>query len=165
VVTEYGIADLRGRTDREVAEALLGVMDARFQDEFVDAAKRARKLPRDFRVPDLARANRPEVLRTKFGPWCAQGHFPELPFGSDFTQEERVLAKTLRSMEASAHTFGGRLGLLWDALVHGAASAEIEPYLSRMSLANPKSSREWLYRRALAVALKRQLRASQPYAG
>ncbi len=165
VVTEYGIADLRGRTDREIAEALLGVMDARFQDEFVDAAKRARKLPRDFRVPDAARANRPEVLRTRFGPWCAQGHFPELPFGSDFTQEERVLAKALRSMEASAHTLGGRLGLLWDALVHGAAGAEIDPYLSRMSLASPKSSREWLYRRALAVALKRQLRASQSSAG
>ncbi len=30
VVTEYGIADLRGRTDREIVEALVGIMDARF---------------------------------------------------------------------------------------------------------------------------------------
>ena len=38
VVTEYGIADLRGRTDREIVEALLGIMDARFQHNFVGEA-------------------------------------------------------------------------------------------------------------------------------
>ena len=34
VVTEYGIADLRGRTDREIVEALVGIMDARFHSDF-----------------------------------------------------------------------------------------------------------------------------------
>ena len=39
VVTEYGIADLRGKTDREVAEARVTIMDARFQDRFIADAK------------------------------------------------------------------------------------------------------------------------------
>src|SRR5690606_1741477 len=60
VVTEYGIADLRGRTDREIVEALVGVMDARFQQSLVAEAKRAGKLPRDWQIPDVARANTPE---------------------------------------------------------------------------------------------------------
>ena len=47
VVTEYGVADLRGRTDREIVEALIGVMDARFQEGLVREAQRAHKLPRE----------------------------------------------------------------------------------------------------------------------
>ncbi len=59
VVTEYGIADLRGRTDREIVEALVGIMDARFQRAFVAEAQRAGKLPKDWRIPDAARAATP----------------------------------------------------------------------------------------------------------
>src|SRR5256885_13925065 len=35
VVTEYGIADLRGRTDEQVATALIEIADSRFQDELL----------------------------------------------------------------------------------------------------------------------------------
>ncbi len=69
VVTEYGIADLRGKTDREVVEGLIAIMDARFVDSFVAAAKRAGKLPKSYRVSDLARGNTPERLAEKFRPW------------------------------------------------------------------------------------------------
>lgn len=41
VVTEYGIADLRGRTDEEVIIALLEIADSRFQDGLVKEAKQA----------------------------------------------------------------------------------------------------------------------------
>ncbi|HEU5399060.1 MAG TPA: acetyl-CoA hydrolase/transferase C-terminal domain-containing protein, partial [Gammaproteobacteria bacterium] len=44
VVTEYGIADLRGRSDREVIAAMLNVADSRFQEKLLSEAKRARKL-------------------------------------------------------------------------------------------------------------------------
>ncbi len=157
VVTEYGIADLRGRTDREIVEALLWVMDARFQDDFVASAKRARKLPRDFRVPDGARANRPEALRERFASWRKQGYFPEVPFGTDFTKEERVLARALRSLEASTHATLGKLAVAWDAALNGAPSGEIEPFLARMDLASPKSLKERVLQRVLTAAVKRQL--------
>ena len=35
VVTEYGVADLRGKTDRDVIAAMLAVADSRFQDELL----------------------------------------------------------------------------------------------------------------------------------
>ncbi len=39
VVTEYGIADLRGRTDQEVATALLEIADSRFQEGLLEATR------------------------------------------------------------------------------------------------------------------------------
>ena len=52
VVTEYGIADLRGRTDQDVIAALLNIADSRFQDALKREAQAAGKLaggPRDTR--------------------------------------------------------------------------------------------------------------------
>src|SRR5690606_35980335 len=69
VVTEYGIADLRGRTDSEVVQALAGIMDARFQDEFIHTAVAAGKLPRGWQPPTSARDNTPEGLKRRFAPW------------------------------------------------------------------------------------------------
>jgi len=157
VVTEYGIADLRGRTDREIVEALVQVMDARFQDEFVRAAQRAGKLPAGYRVPDAARENDPRSLAQRFAPWRAQGLFPELPFGSDLTSEEVVLSKALRLLQARTATPSGRLRELAAAVVHalrgGAAHRSVQPYLERMSLHRPATLDERLKRALLARAL------------
>ena len=153
VVTEYGIADLRGRTDREVVEALVQVMDARFQDEFVSMAKRSGKLPADWRVPQAALDNLPEKLRQHLAPWRAQGLFGELPLGSDFTAEELVLAKALRRLSASVQTRTGKLGTLFRALTGGSAEPELEPYLRRMGYNAGGSFRNNLERRMLAAAL------------
>ena len=154
VVTEYGIADLRGRTDREIAEALLSIMDARFQDEFVAAAKRARKLPRNFRVSDSAKANTPALLRHRFATWRSRGFFPALPFGSDLTANEVVLAKALTQLAGSMSSFSGRVSTLLNTLANGASTPELAPYLARMGLEKPASLRERFYRRLVAAAVK-----------
>ena len=44
VVTEYGIADLRGKSDRDVIAAMVCVADSRFQDELLSQAKNAGKI-------------------------------------------------------------------------------------------------------------------------
>ena len=48
VVTEYGVADIRGKSDTDVIAAMLQVADLRFQDELARQAKDAGKLPRTF---------------------------------------------------------------------------------------------------------------------
>ena len=40
VVTEYGVAYLRGKTLRQRAEALIAIADPRFRDELQDFAER-----------------------------------------------------------------------------------------------------------------------------
>ena len=47
VVTEYGVADLRGQSDGEVIKRLIAVADSRFQDELVKQAKGHGKLTPD----------------------------------------------------------------------------------------------------------------------
>jgi acyl-CoA hydrolase len=157
VVTEYGIADLRGRTDREIVEALVGIMDARFQRAFVGAAQRAGKLPRDWRIPEPARANTPEQLAKKFAPWRDQGLFGELPFGTDFTAEELVLAKALRTLQAATASWTGRLRALGGALLKGSAIPAVQPHLARMGLDKASSLLQLMQRRLLIAALRKIL--------
>ena len=155
VVTEYGIADLRGRTDRETVEALVQVMDARFQHAFVREAQHAGKLPRNYRIPDSARANDPRALHDTFGPWRIRGLFPDLPFGSDFTAEEVVLAKALRTLGAKASTWRGRLRLGLEALHSGERTAALQPYLARMGLQKAATTADAVRRRLLISALRK----------
>jgi len=99
VVTEYGIADLRGRTDQEVATALLEIADSRFQEGLLEEAKRAGKIARHYRIPDACRRNQPERLESILTPFRERGLFGPFPFGTDFTPEEVVLGKALNSLK------------------------------------------------------------------
>lgn len=157
VVTEYGIADLRGRTDREIVEALVGIMDARFQGAFVSDAQRAGKLPDGWAIPESARTNTPQQLARKFAPWRERGLFAELPFGTDFTAEEIALAKALRSLQSSTRSWPGRLRVLLAALFDGAPSPAVQPHLARMGLAEARSLPQWVQRRLLATVLRKIL--------
>jgi acyl-CoA hydrolase len=157
VVTEYGVADLRAKTDREVAEALIGIMDARFQDEFVLQAQSAGKLPRNYRVSDVARHNTPAALADRFRPWRARDLFAETPFGTDFTAEELVLARALKGLASQATTTLGKLSLAWEAARVG-IDPKFKPYLERMGLDKPQDRSAAWQRRLVAVALQRTLR-------
>ena len=158
VVTEYGIADLRGRTDREIVAALLEVMDAGFQESFVADAIRAGKLPRGYRIPDAARANRGEALAAKLAQARMHGAFPELPFGSDLTAEEVELARALKWLKLHTATWRGRLAVAGRALAADPGSAHARSALERMGLADAAGLRQRIERRLVAGAL----RASKP---
>lgn len=157
VVTEYGIADLRGRTDREVVEALVNIMDARFQQAFVSDAKRAGKLPKDWAVPAAARSNTPEQLAQKMAPWRERGLFAELPFGSDFSAEEIVLAKALRALQAATASWSGRVRTLIEAVMRGSATPAVQPYLARMGLERADSISQTMQRRLITTVLRKIL--------
>lgn len=152
-VTEYGIADLRGKTDGEIVAALILIMDARFQEPFVADAKRAGKLPRDYRVPERARSNRPEHLTRMLAPWRQQGLFGELPFGSDLTREEVALAKALKHLANHAASWQGRLTLAAKILA-ATPDATLQPCLKRMNLHEPKSFRERAQQKMVVAGLR-----------
>jgi hypothetical protein len=152
VVTEYGIADLRGKTDREVIAALLNLADSRFQPELMAQAKRAGKLPADYAIPDPFRYNTPERLRSRLAPLQKVGLFPELPFGSDFTPEELKLGKALKYLQARSGSLGGKLQLGL-SLLH-TPPAQTSACLARMGLERPRDLKEKLYARLVGNALK-----------
>lgn len=151
VVTEYGIADLRGKSDREVISALLNVADSRFQEGLLAEAKRAGKIPADHRIADAFRANTPERLRAGLAPLKARGLFPDFPFGHDFTPEELALGKALKQLQARSGTLTGKLGLAQSLL--RAPRPEARACLARMGLAPPKDFKERLLARLVGAAL------------
>jgi acyl-CoA hydrolase len=57
VVTEYGIADLRGKSDRDTIAEMLCVADSAFQRQLRVHAQRAGKLEPDFALPSHAAHN------------------------------------------------------------------------------------------------------------
>jgi acyl-CoA hydrolase len=116
VVTEYGIADLRGRTDSEVIAALLNIADSRFQEPLLAEAKAARKIRGDYRIPDSYRNNTPERLEQAFAAQRRSGLFSEYPFGTDLTAEEIVLAKALKHLKAHAASWPAKLRMLGAAM-------------------------------------------------
>ena len=154
VVTEYGIADLRGKTDREVVCALLNIADSRFQAKLLAQAKAAGKVPPDYRIPDAFCRNLPETLEAKLKPYRRQGLFPAFPFGTDFTEEEIVIGGALKKLKA--RVAGNKLAVL-PGLVRSLLTRVPDsqhPYLARMGLDAPSCFRERLMRAAVCYALK-----------
>lgn len=134
VVTEYGVADLRSKSDRDVAVALLAVTDARFQDELLASAQEAGKVERTFRIPDAWRANTPARVERLIA--ARREQFPRFPLGTDFTPEEQVLAEALQGVKARLER--GRLHAIAAALTAGPAPAAARPYLARLQLESPR---------------------------
>jgi acyl-CoA hydrolase len=154
VVTEYGVADLRGLTDEDVAAALLNVADSRFQDGLKRQAQAAGKLRRDYQIPDMHRNNTPRALEERFVLARARGLFSEFPFGTDFTGEEIVLAKALAKLQQRMAGGWPRVKTLAGAVTTRGIPAGVRPYLERMSLNQPQTRQEWLWQRLLIQELR-----------
>jgi hypothetical protein len=153
VVTEYGIADLRGKSDAEVVAAMLCVTDSRFQDGLMNEAKAAGKLPQAYEIPPVCRANTPERIARALTPLREKGLLPEFPFGTDFTVTEQRLIPALQRLQQASANPAALVSLLWRGL--SAGSADDADCLARMRLDAPATLRERLYRWLLRGALTR----------
>jgi hypothetical protein len=151
VVTEYGIADIRGLGDADVAARLVEIADSRFQEALVHQARRAGKLPSSYESPEACRRNRPQRLDELLAPYRERGLFDPFPFGSELTREEIVLG---RALEAVKEAIGRRALPRPRALRRSAAiPREAGPYLERMRLDRPRTARERVLRRFVVYAL------------
>lgn len=153
-VTEYGIADTRGRPDEEVIAALLEIADARFQEELRKQAVDAGKLPPSHRLSPSARANRPSTIDEVFEDPAVAPHFPPYPMGSTLTPVERRLAAALRWLKERTATRRGTASTVVSALLRRIDPGHGEA-LRRMRLARPASLGERVKRRLVALALDR----------
>jgi acyl-CoA hydrolase len=154
VVSEYGVADLRGRTDEEIIAALLNIADSRFQNELLSQARAAGKIGAGYRIPDEFRNNLPQRLRAALSAHRERGLFGEYPFGTDLTAEEIVLARALRFLEARSATPVARLRTAAAALTRAGHASAHAAALGRMGLERPSGLGEWLEQRLVVFALE-----------
>jgi hypothetical protein len=153
-VTEYGVADVRGRSDAETIAAMLAIADSRFQDELARTAKDAGKLPKSFEIPRAHRENFPERIAEALKPAREAGLLPPFPFGSDFTDVEQRLIPALQLLRDAQRTPLRLPGLLWQGMRQPPDAASRE-CLARLGLDQPKTLAERGYRALVNAALAR----------
>jgi acyl-CoA hydrolase len=153
VVTEYGIADLRGRTDEDVATRLVQIADTRFQETLLQEAQQAGKIAKRYRIPEWCGDNRPERLEAVLAPYRTRGLFPPFPFGTDLTDEEVVLKRALDHLKQTVERkrpVRPRLHVLRKVIE---VPESVRPYLERMRLDAPRTLKEHFLQRAVIYAL------------
>jgi Acetyl-CoA hydrolase/transferase C-terminal domain len=153
-VTEYGVADTRGKSDAETIGAMLAVTDSRFQAELTRVAKDAGKLPKDFEIPPAHRENFPEAIAAALKPARDAGLLPSFPFGSDFTEVEQRLIPALQVLQEAQRTPLRLPGMLWQGFTREVDAADSE-CLVRLGLDRPTTMAERGYRALVSAALKR----------
>ncbi len=147
VVSEYGIADLRGKSDEHVVTAMLAITDSRFQDELLRRAKDAGKIAAHYEIPPAHRRNHPERIRAALAPLKERGLLPDFPFGTDFTPLEQRLIPALVRLQSAGPAELARLALT------GMAAGSDEA-LARMGLDRPATIADRAYGMLLRGALK-----------
>ncbi len=153
-ITEYGVADLRGRTDAECIAAMINIADSRFQGELLNSARRANKIDSGYRIPEQFRHNTRERLEESFEAQRRAGLFSEYPFGTDLTREEIDLARALRWLKEHTANRAGRALAIARAMLSGGANETDRVYLERLALSEPADFRERLTAKLVRLGLR-----------
>jgi acyl-CoA hydrolase len=148
IITEYGVADVRGQPDSEVVKRLIAVADSRFQDELVKQAKAHGKLERDYEVPERYRNNLPEALEEKLHPWAEAGLLPPFPFGTDLTADELKIVGALKKLKHATQHPSELLTVAFKSFWEGKQAPQA--YLERLGLADAHSFKDAVIRRLFA---------------
>ncbi len=152
VVTEYGIADIRGRTDGEVISAMLAITDARFQGELRQAATAAGKLPKDFALSPNTTNNTPARIEEALGPARREELLPQFPFGSDMTEIEQALLPALGKLRRASPA--GLLRYVARGLMPGELPSGAKEKLERLELDKPEDLKAKAMRALVLGALR-----------
>lgn len=149
VVTEYGVADLRGQPDHQVIARMLAITDARFQESLLHKARDVRKIGKDFRLGD--RLNTPERLAKWYT--AHRACLPDFPFGTDFDDVERLLLPALARLSNARHSLMAVGRLMAATLIHPTPEHE-EIAMRRMGFEAKPAISERIAARALRGALR-----------
>ena len=149
IITEYGIADLRFKTDEQVIQAMIEIADARFQHELRETAVKAGKLDEKYQIPAWAQKNTLENIKA-FTQSAQAAAFAPFPFGSDFTKVEEALVFALLELKKQG-TFGGRLSMILKGL--RTPQDDFSEEMKRMGFDQPQGIKSWIYKHAVLGAL------------
>jgi acyl-CoA hydrolase len=154
VVTEYGIADLLGKPDKQVIAELINISDSRFQGVLLEQAKQAGKIDPSYTIPEPFRHNTPERIDAFVRKYREKGVLAAYPFGTEITEEEGVIGRALKDFKHrmtvnKAVALKGLARHFFRKVPSGA-----QPYLERLKLSNPLSIREKMMQKVVVYALE-----------
>lgn len=153
LVTEYGVAFLRGKTDSEIIQELVKVCDSRFQDELVRHGKDSGKLDPNYSIPQQYRNNLPSKYTSILAKQREQGFFKPFPFGTDLTEDEIALGGALKRLKAKMEKgLGDKLGTIFSALGMHPNKEQLR-LLAMLKLDQPQNIKERLFQKLICTEL------------
>ena len=158
VVTEYGVADLRGLPDREVIVRMLNVADSRFQPALRQEAVKAGKLEAGYAIPAAFADNTPARIARALKPAKAAGLLQPFPLGTDFDALELSLLPAMSALRSAQRAPLRLARLAWSGMTGAAAPGEAEK-LERLGLAAPRTAGEAALALVVRGAVRRAFRA------
>lgn len=161
VISEFGIAAIRGKTDSQTIAAMLGIADAAFQPDLREQAVAAGKLARD--SAPIRSENRSENVRSVFREERIRAHFPDFPLGTDLTETEQQLALALQWLKSATSSHASKLRTLTIAAskaVFNSTHSDHATAIERMRLNQPQGFRQRLNRSLLQYALEKSSNAN-----
>jgi hypothetical protein len=151
VITEYGIAELRGQSDSEVVKRLIAIADSRFQGGLIQQAKARGKLEADYVLPERYCNNLPHTLAQHIKPWAQAGLLPDNPFGTDMTEDEQHMVRAMKRVkeltEHPANMVNVAVRSMWQGKQVGL------PYADRLGLNRGRTLKDKLVRSLFAASL------------
>src|SRR5690606_16779291 len=155
-VTEYGIADLRGKADEDCVIAMAAIADTGAAQALLEEAVRSRKLRTDFRMPEARSRNHAAQVHSTLHAFRAAANPPDYPLGSDFDAVEQRLVRALAWLKRRTGSRRAKLATVWAAVLQ--RGGDDHEALARMDLSRPRGVGEWLQARLLRLALARTAR-------
>ncbi len=155
-ISEYGIADLRGRNDEDCIASMAGIAAAPFGAALLATGAANRKCAvreASAATPPAGAANTPSSLRARLAPFRSDGTLPDYPLGSDFTDVEQRLVKALGWLKANTLSRASRLSTVAKAVV--STGLHDREAMERMGLTTPSSMGERVEAALLRYALRR----------
>ena len=153
-ISEYGIADLRDRSDADCIRAMLAIGDAHFMPGLAAQAIEAGKL--DAAAPHAWARNTPAAIDAALAPFRREGLLPEYPIGSDFNADEQDLVRALGKLKRDTATRGGKAKAIWRALLldERCGDPREAAAIARMGFDGREGWRDAVERRLLRGALR-----------
>jgi hypothetical protein len=133
---------------------MLNIADSRFQPQLLEQAKKAKKIPADYEIPEEYRNNTPDKITSILKPYQEQGYFQPFPFGTDLTKDEITIGGSLKGMKNLMTGYPSKFarGALLEFFRPIPKSAA--RYLERMELDKVSSIKERITRKFVLFALR-----------
>lgn len=154
VITEYGVADLRGKTESEGIQAMLKITDSRFQASLLEQAREAGKIDPSWSLPAPYNENTPASVEQALQHARADRTLDEYPFGTDFTDSEQRLLPALELISEASHSRSSLALLAWRGVREAGLSQFENGCLQRMQLDKTNSLKGYFQQQLLKGALR-----------
>ena len=153
-ITEYGVADLRGASDRDCIATMVSIADAQFQDGLLQQARHGKKIEDSFRIAIERRNNTPDLISEALRPAIEAGYCQSFPFGTAFTAEERKLLPALALLRDRTASRLSLVRTVGEAFLRRVPGGRHDAEIARMGFGANDSLEAKLYRRLLVWALE-----------